>query len=270
MRADLALVEAGLCSSRAQARQLIESGQVSVRTAKGLELVKKASQNVILIQDLKVSDAGPRFVSRGGLKLYHALESTKLCVQGSQCMDFGQSTGGFTDCLLQLGAKSVIGFDVGHDQLHHALKGDSRVIAYEAVNLKDIDAQTWLQKLRALGPEYYPVNLAVADLSFISLKRVLPSILSLLDKRTTCLFLVKPQFELGKEHIGKNGLVKKAESKIELLKEIMFESLEANYCKPVDFFECEIKGGDGNQEFFVHALWDGASSNPSLFEEEQQ
>lgn len=262
------MVESGLCSSRAQARQLIESGQVFLKTPKGQEPIKKAAQNVVFPKYLELIDSGPRFVSRGGIKLFHAIAQAGVEVQGLRCVDFGQSTGGFTDCLLQLGARSVVGFDVGHDQLHPSLRSDNRVVAFEGINLKDLDVEAWLPQVRALGEIHAPFDLAVADLSFISLRRVLPSVLALLEYPAICLFLVKPQFELGKEHLGKNGLVKDLSSKLEFLKQVTFESLKSCGCTPLEFFECAIKGGDGNQEFFVYASWQGAASATSLIEEE--
>lgn len=264
------MVEAGLCSSRAQARALIESGQVVLKSLSGAQPVKKASQSIHITQDLQIIGDRPRFVSRGGIKLQHAIAEAGIKVENLRCVDFGQSTGGFTDCLLQLGAKAVVGFDVGHDQLHPTIRSNANVVAFEGVNLKDLDVKTWRNELSNLGEAKFPFDLAVADLSFISLRRVLPSILGLLDRSTTCLFLVKPQFELGKEHLGKNGLVKDLEGQTENLKQATFESLRACGCSPHQFLECAIKGGDGNQEFFVHATWDGNRSSPSLLNEEEK
>lgn len=257
MRADLALVENGLCPSRAQAQALIEQGRVLVRSGvvQAPVVVKKASQQIEPFMTLELIHCdAPNFVSRGGLKLHHALEHTQIEVNGKKCIDLGQSTGGFTDCLLQRGARSVVGVDVGKDQLHPSLRNHPAVHALEGINLYKVGAAELAQDIAALKPEFVPFELAVADLSFISLRKVLPNVAALLPAHCEGLFLVKPQFELGPEHIGKNGLVKNLEGLIEQLEIDVRTSCARLNMQVNDFFPCDLKGGDGNQEYFVHAV----------------
>ena len=218
-------------------------------------VVKKASQQLepFVVLELLNCDA-PNFVSRGGLKLHHALEHTRIEVSAKKCIDLGQSTGGFTDCLLQRGASSVVGIDVGHDQLHRSLKTHPAVLAMEGVNLYKVDINGLAHEIATLKPEFTPFELAVADLSFISLRKVLPNVAALMPDSCQGLFLVKPQFEVGPEHIGKSGLVKNLESLIATLEnDVKNRCAELNLTVK-DFFPCNLKGGDGNQEYFVHAV----------------
>ena len=256
MRADLALVEKGLCPSRAQAQILIEQGKVQVRNGvvQAPVVVKKASQQIEPFMTLELIDCdAPSFVSRGGLKLHHALETTKIEVHARRCIDLGQSTGGFTDCLLQKGASSVVGIDVGREQLHPRLRRHHAVMALEGINLYKINAGDLEKDIAALKPEFMPFDLAVADLSFISLRKVLPNIAKLMPARCEGLFLVKPQFEVGPENIGKNGLVKNLDDLIEQLENDIKTCCAQLDLTVKDFFQCELKGGDGNQEYFVYA-----------------
>ncbi len=256
MRADIALVEQGLCPSRAQAQLLIEQGKVSVRVRPNQPavLVKKASQRIEAFAALEVSEGATlQYVSRGGIKLRDALAQANVSASHKRCVDFGQSTGGFTDCLLQAGALCVTGLDVGKDQLHHSLRERSDVFAMEGVNLYKIDANDLLNEIKLRQPTFLPWELAVADLSFISLRKVMPNLARLMPKKCEALFLIKPQFEVGPEHIGKNGLVKNAEELIEPLKKDLEECCNANHFEMHRFFQCGIKGGDGNQEYFLHA-----------------
>lgn len=257
MRADLALVEKGLCPSRAQAQVLIDQGKVLMRSGatKPPVVVKKASQQIepFVVLELINCDA-PNFVSRGGLKLHHALEHTRIKVDEKRCIDLGQSTGGFTDCLLQRGAYSVVGIDVGRDQLHSSLRTHPAVLAMEGVNLYKVDADDLLQDIAVLKPDFMPFELVVADLSFISLRKVLPNVAMLMPGGCEGLFLVKPQFEVGPEHIGKNGLVRNLDGLIAELEIHVKTCCDALHLCAKDFFPCDLKGGDGNQEYFVHAV----------------
>lgn len=195
-----------------------------------------------------------RYVSRGGLKLQGALESLKVLVAGTRCIDFGQSTGGFTDCLLQHGAHSVIGLDVGHGQLHSKLSNDVRVLAVEGVNLKTVDADQLLAQWRQSHADFLPIDLSVADVSFISLVKIMPTLARFLTRGSQSIWLVKPQFELGPEHIGKQGLVKWKEGLLDELESAIRQACEANGFEAQEFFPCPLKGGDGNQEYIVRAL----------------
>lgn len=257
MRADIALVDKGLCPSRAQAQTLIEQGKVLLRNGVNTQpvVVKKASQRIEPFMTLELIPCdGPNFVSRGGLKLHHALEHTRIKIENRKCVDLGQSTGGFTDCLLQRGALSVVGVDVGKDQLHPNLKYSKQVLALEGVNLYKVNAVELLAEIQSREPDFVPFELAVADLSFISLSKVLPNATALLPDTCEVLFLVKPQFELGPEHIGKNGLVKNLESLIDELEDNIRNTCAQLNLRVNDFFPCGLKGGDGNQEYFVHAV----------------
>ncbi|WP_341710647.1 TlyA family RNA methyltransferase [Limnobacter sp.] len=259
MRADLALVEKGLCPSRAQAQSLIEQGRVLVRNGlvQAPVTVKKASQQIEPFMTLELIDCdAPSFVSRGGLKLHHALEHARIDTLSKRCVDFGQSTGGFTDCLLQRGALSVVGIDVGRDQLHPRLKDHPAVLALEGINLYKVNTSDLEQEIAALKPEFIPFDIAVADLSFISLRKVLPNIAKLMPAGCEGLFLVKPQFEVGPENIGKSGLVKNLDDLIAQLEDDVRTSCAQVELTVEDFFPCQLKGGDGNQEYFVYAVKD--------------
>lgn len=245
-RADQALVEQGLASSRTQAQQLIEAGQV-FKIENGRELaVTKSSQKIEDPQNLRVKEgAVQKYVSRGGLKLEGALQHCHLDVAGSLALDVGISTGGFTDCLLKSGAAKVIGVDVGHSQLDPRLKNDSRVVCLEGINARDLTAAT----LSSLS-ENMTFDIIVVDVSFISLTLILPKLPELLKQNGKILALVKPQFEVGASNLGKGGVVKDSS----LYKEVE-EKIRATCAqlalKVEDYFESSIEGGDGNKEFFV-------------------
>ncbi|HEX4843433.1 MAG TPA: TlyA family RNA methyltransferase [Limnobacter sp.] len=255
MRADIALVERGLCTSRAQAQQCIEKGRVQYRPSAlaGWISVKKPSQTIEAHQGLELTASDEReFVSRGGLKLLGALQDLGVNPAGLKCMDVGQSTGGFTDCLLQEGAACVVGLDVGHGQLHPALRMHKQVHAIEGVNVYKTEPTELLKRLQQDCPDFLPLQLVVADLSFIALRKVLPHLMALMPNTCSAILLVKPQFELGPEHIGKNGLVKNLEMLLPLLEKQMAEACVALGLEVKRFLPCRIRGGDGNQEFFLH------------------
>jgi 23S rRNA (cytidine1920-2'-O)/16S rRNA (cytidine1409-2'-O)-methyltransferase len=238
LRADQLLVERGLAPSRTVAQRMIEAGRVS--WAEGA--IVKASLILPLTAELAVaSDDTDRFVGRGGIKLAGALTHTKLDVAGRACLDVGQSTGGFTDCLLQAGAASVAGIDVGHAQLHPRLADDARVTCIEGINARELSKS-------AVATRLY--DLIVADLSFISLTLVLPQLPALLAETGDMLLLVKPQFEVGPENVGKGGIVRdvalypQVEAKLR-------QGAEAAGLRVVDYFESPIAGTDGNREFFI-------------------
>ena len=239
MRADLLLVQQGLAPTRSAAQRLIERGAVRVPGPQGGRVLRKAGEDLAPGCTLELTDdAELRWVSRGGLKLEGALAHTGLDVSGRHCLDVGQSTGGFTDVLLARGAAQVTGIDVGHGQLHPRLRQDPRVQAIEGVNARHLDA--------SLGR----FSLIVGDLSFISLTLVLPALAPLLQG--DLLMLVKPQFELQPEQIGKGGLVKSAAS-YPVVEQRLREACAAQGLQVADYFQSPIAGGDGNTEFFVHA-----------------
>jgi 23S rRNA (cytidine1920-2'-O)/16S rRNA (cytidine1409-2'-O)-methyltransferase len=249
MRIDQLLVERGLAASRSQAQRLIAAG-VRWRplggdwrtVAKNRDEVPEGAQ--LQLQD----DAEARYVSRGGLKLEGALRATGLQVQGLRCLDIGQSTGGFTDCLLQQGAAQVVGIDVGHSQLHPRIQADERVLCIEGVNAREL----------VPGDERIPdadagFDLLVGDVSFISLTLVLPGVVPLLKPGGTLLMLVKPQFELQPGQVGKGGIVRDA-SLYAVVEQRIRSALAELGLQVRAWLGSPIEGGDGNREFFVQAL----------------
>jgi 23S rRNA (cytidine1920-2'-O)/16S rRNA (cytidine1409-2'-O)-methyltransferase len=259
MRADQLLVHRGLAASRSQAQRLIESG---VRTlvrdgwkavAKSDDLHEDAELELLNAQEAK-------YVSRGGLKLEGALQRSGVSVQGKLCLDIGQSTGGFTDCLLQAGASQVIGVDVGHAQLHPRLRADARVLCVEGMNARELNATNLIAKTQDFMPtnsHFYPLkpsfDVIVGDLSFISQTLVVPQLLGLLAQAGQVLMLVKPQFELQPGDVGKGGIVRDA-SLYSQVEQRIRESYRQASLQVKNYFESPIVGGDGNREFFVHAI----------------
>ncbi|WHZ12973.1 MAG: RNA binding methyltransferase FtsJ like [Burkholderiaceae bacterium] len=259
MRADQLLVERGLAVSRAQAQRLIAAG---VRWRAGLgevgwRTVRKNGDALPPAAEILLSDAAElRYVSRGGLKLEGALQSAGIQVAGLRCLDVGQSTGGFTDCLLQHDAASVIGVDVGHGQLHARLRADPRVRCIEGVNARTLDAHDLIadnvDTTSAKCGFSSGFELIVGDLSFISLTLVLPGLVPLLAADGALLLLVKPQFELQPAQIGKGGIVRDA-ALYEQVEQRLRGAAAANGLAVRDWFDSPIRGGDGNREFFLHA-----------------
>ena len=249
MRADQLLVERGLAASRSQAQRLIATG---VQWRNPLHTWQRIEKNgVLLSPDCELQlldDAESRYVSRGGLKLAGAIAATGVEVQGLRCLDIGQSTGGFTDCLLQHGAAQVVGVDVGHAQLHDALRHDSRVVCLEKINARTLNADD--SPLRQHIPQG-GFDLLVADLSFISLTLVLPVLATLMQAHTRALLLVKPQFELQPADIGKGGLVKDPAS-YALVQQRLTSACEQAELEVLHWLDSPVTGGDGNREFFIH------------------
>jgi 23S rRNA (cytidine1920-2'-O)/16S rRNA (cytidine1409-2'-O)-methyltransferase len=238
-RLDSELVRRQLASSRVQAQQLIAESRVLVNGAvagKPAHLVA-ASDNVI------VSGPPPRFVSRGGDKLDAALEHFDIDVAGSRVLDCGASTGGFTDCLLQRGAGEVVALDVGHGQLHPRIRGDPRVTVLERTNIRTTTPDV-------IGGQ---VDAAVADVSFISLTVVIPSLAGLCKPGAPMVLLVKPQFEAGRDVVSRGrGVVTDPAVHAEVRARID-EALGAVGCAVRGWMDSPILGGEGNREFLVHA-----------------
>ncbi len=245
LRVDQLLVAQGLAPSRTAARTLIEAGRVSHEeqpvTKPALELPPDARLVVI-------PDDSDRFVSRGALKLEGALARSGLDVRGTICLDIGQSTGGFTDCLLQAGAAKVVGVEVGHDQLHPRLRKDHRCVTLEGLNARQLTTAD-------LGTHCPPhgFDLLVCDASFISLALLLPQWADLLSPSGHVLALVKPQFEVGPQGLGKGGIVRDASLYAEVETRLR-EAAHAAGLIILDWFDSPITGGDGNREFFFHAI----------------
>ncbi|MCX8086757.1 MAG: TlyA family RNA methyltransferase [Rhodocyclaceae bacterium] len=246
IRADQLLVALGLAPSRTAAQRLIEADRVRFELWGTEELVPvtRAADRFTETTRLVVLPAeGPDYVSRGGVKLEGALRHTGLIVAGKTCLDVGQSTGGFTDCLLQHGAAKVVGIDVGSSQLHLRLAHDPRVEAYEGINARE------LAKSALAGRRF---ELIVADVSFISLTLIIPQLPPFLAPEGDMLLLAKPQFEVGPENVGKGGLVADA-ALYPAVREKLTACCAANRLAVLDWFESPITGGDGNREFFLHA-----------------
>ncbi|MDP1954766.1 MAG: TlyA family RNA methyltransferase [Polaromonas sp.] len=278
MRADLFLVEHGFATTRSQAQRLIASS-VQWRVDEGVAW-KRVAKNGDEIPDeaeVQVLDSTEaKYISRGGLKLEGALKATDIDVTGLRCLDVGQSTGGFTDCLLQRGASEVVGIDVGHGQLHPSLREDARVLCLEGINARSLTA-TELIAARArtiwaagqLDDEnesesafdaqidgddgFNPVfDFLTGDLSFISLTLVLPAVVRLLKADGNLPMLVKPQFELQPGQIGKGGIVREP-ALFEFVERRLRDTCAGLGLDVLDWLESPIAGGDGNREFFIHA-----------------
>lgn len=245
LRADQLLVAQGLAPSRTAARALIEAGRVS---HDGQVLAKPAVELAPDARLVVAPAAGDRFASRGALKLEGALARSGLDVRGAVCLDIGQSTGGFTDCLLQAGAAKVVGVEVGHDQLHPRLRTEPRCVTFEGLNARQLGAAD-------LGEHFPPhgFDLLVCDASFISLALLLPQWAALLSPAGHVLALVKPQFEVGPQGLAKGGIVRDAALYAGVETRVRGAAHDAGLTI-VDWFDSPITGGDGNREFFFHAL----------------
>ncbi|TDP62203.1 TlyA family RNA methyltransferase [Roseateles toxinivorans] len=254
MRADLLLVSQGLAPTRSSAQRLIAGSAAQWRSPKGWVALKKAGEDLPETAELRVSDdAELRFVSRGGLKLEGALARSSIAVSGLTVLDMGQSTGGFSDCLLKAGAARVVGVDVGHGQLHASLTGEPRLVALEGLHVRELAGSALAAHAPVEG-----FDLIVGDLSFISMLGALPHLAPWLKPEGQVLLLIKPQFEVGPQHVGRGGLVKDARQ-YALLETRACEAAKALGWRLHGYFESAIAGGDGNTEYF---LWAQAGPAP--------
>ena len=242
MRADQLLVERGLAASRSQAQRLIAAGVQWFDGAAWKRVAKNGDELPDAVRVELLDTAESRYVSRGGLKLEGALRAAGLDVAGWHCLDVGQSTGGFTDCLLQHGAARVTGIDVGHGQLHEKLRRDPRVVAIEKLNARELTGEQ-------VGG---PFDLVTGDLSFISLTLVLPALAPLLKPRGHLLMLAKPQFELQPGQVGKGGVVRDP-ALYPQVEQRLRECCASLGLAVTGWYDSPIAGGDGNREFFLHA-----------------
>ncbi|MFB3850709.1 MAG: TlyA family RNA methyltransferase [Acidobacteriota bacterium] len=240
-RIDLLLVQRKIAESRQKAQALILAGKVIVN---GKE-AKKAGDLAFVDSEINLKENPFPFVSRGGIKLQKALEEFQIDVKGLKCLDIGASTGGFTDCLLQRGAKSVIALDVGRNQIHEKLKNDNRVHIIENYNA------------RFLKKEDLPfeIDLVVIDVSFISLRLILKAVKDALPD-SKVIALVKPQFEAGREKIGKGGVVKDENVKMNVLESVKNFASSIGY-KVFGETKSPIKGSKGNEEFLIYFIING-------------
>jgi len=241
-RIDAELVDRGLFTSRERARAAVLAGEVRV----GGEVVTKAGHPISADAVIEVAER-QRYVSRGGDKLAGALEAFDVAIEGRRAVDVGASTGGFTDCLLQRGATSVCAVDVGYGQLAWSLRTDDRVTVFERTNIRHADPAV-------LGA---PFDIVVIDVSFISLRIVMDSLLQLLGDSGDLVALVKPQFEAGKGRVGKRGVVKDPEVHVDVLEAAVATAQNGGLVVRGLTFS-PIKGPEGNIEFWMWAARDGS------------
>ncbi|NLV15722.1 MAG: TlyA family RNA methyltransferase [Syntrophomonadaceae bacterium] len=237
-RADVMIYEKGLAPSREKARAFILAGQVFADGRR----IEKPGQKIPDTAELYVEGQdGPHFVSRGGIKLMGAIEAFQVDFNDKVVLDVGASTGGFTDCALQQGAKRVYAVDVGYGQLDWKLRQDQRVTTLERTNIRHVNPEDLPEKM----------DLVLIDVAFISLKLVLPVISQLLNECGEVVALVKPQFEAGREQVGKRGVVRNAEIHREVLERLAVQA-ESLGLFPLSICFSPIKGPQGNIEYFLH------------------
>jgi len=235
-RLDKVIKSRRLIRSRSRAQRMIEAGRVKVDghviTRPGHPIDPEAEIEILSFE---------QYVSRGGEKLEAALEQFRVCAKGKVCLDIGASTGGFTDCLLQNGAAKVYAIDVGHDQLHPNLRRDDRVVAREGLNARYLEPQDVDE----------PIDLVVIDVSFISLRLVLPPLAELLAPEGEIVALVKPQFEVGAEKLPSDGVVKSATDRQVALDALKTFIAEETPWTVTNEMRSPLEGAKGNVEFFV-------------------
>jgi 23S rRNA (cytidine1920-2'-O)/16S rRNA (cytidine1409-2'-O)-methyltransferase len=231
-RLDVLLVERGLAESRAQAQALVLAGRVPGHAKPG-DQVDEAAELAV--------EAPPPFVSRGGAKLARALDAFEVAVAGLDCADVGAATGGFTDVLLQRGARRVIALDVGYGQLHPRLRDDPRVTVLERTNAREVTALPFRPQL------------VTCDVSFISVRKAVPPVLALAEPGWRALVLVKPQFEAGRRDVGKGGVVRDPEVHRGVLREVAAAALDWG-SEVAGVVDSGLPGPKGNREFFLHLV----------------
>ncbi len=236
LRLDARIFELGLTESREKAKAFIMAGQVYVN---GMKAVKPGV--AVNEKDIIEVRGSSEFVSRGGHKLKKAIASFPISLKNKICMDVGASTGGFTDCMLQNGASKVYSVDVGYGQLAWKLRSDERVVNLERTNIRYVTSEQIPDK----------IDFASVDVSFISLCLVLPAIYPLLTDNGSCVCLIKPQFEAGKEKVGKKGVVRDKDVHIEVIKKVYDFSVQSGYSVAgLDY--SPIKGPEGNIEYLIY------------------
>lgn len=251
-RLDTLLVELNLCSSRALAQRLIQAGEVTVNQ----QLVDKPGTEVDILAQINIKQRSP-FVSRGGEKLSKALSVFLIPVAERICLDGGISTGGFTDCLLQAGAKQVYGIDVGYGQVDWRLRNDSRVILRERTNLRQL-------KPDDLYGEDDPIpDLAVVDVSFISLTKILPALWQLTQANREAILLVKPQFEVGRSRVGKKGVVRDPNDQADAIFQVLQTAHPLGW-KYKGLTWSPITGPAGNIEYLLWLGMESETPSPNL------
>jgi 23S rRNA (cytidine1920-2'-O)/16S rRNA (cytidine1409-2'-O)-methyltransferase len=243
-RVDRLLVERGLAPTRTRAQALVMAGRVLV----GERRVEKASETFAPDAPLRVrggDDPAARYVGRGGLKLERALVEFQIDPTGFVCLDVGASTGGFTDCLLQHGARRVVAVDVGHNQIDWRLRTDPRVEVREGVNARHLKAEEFVERF----------DLVTMDVSFISATKILPALVGLLKEGGRVVVLVKPQFEVGRGEVGKGGIVRDPIQHARVVEEVNAAALALGL-RVGGVTDSPITGADGNREFLAHYVRD--------------
>ena len=250
MRLDLFLVKRKLAVSRTQAQDLIKSGHVFMKLNEQEIALEKSNQSVTTEHEeyifIKKNNL-QKYVSRAGQKLESAVQQLKITIQGKNVLDVGQSTGGFTDFLLQNGAAEIVGFDVGHHQLHEKLKSVSNISFFEGLHVKDLSENlAFIANVPDGG-----FDLIVMDVSFISISKVFVFLKKYLKINGEYLFLVKPQFELTATDLDRNGIVKDKKS-FNRIKARIEEDARLHFGTVLNYIASELSGKDGNQEFFIY------------------
>ena len=245
VRIDKLLVERGLVPSRERAQAMVLSGRVLVNEQK----VEKAGASVDPAAAIRLLGNDLKYVGRGGLKLEAALRDWKIDLTGRTCMDVGASTGGFTDCMLQHGAAEVAAIDTGYGQIHARLRSDPRIKLLEKTNARYLTQQD-LAKAGAVAP----ISFIAIDVSFISVTLVLPAVLesTVAASRREVVILIKPQFEVGRERVGKGGIVKDEGAQQDAVRKVR-QKVEELSGKNIELMESPILGMEGNREFLLHA-----------------
>jgi 23S rRNA (cytidine1920-2'-O)/16S rRNA (cytidine1409-2'-O)-methyltransferase len=251
-RLDKILVSKRLVKSRELAKALIMEGRVFVDGKK----LTKSGTLVNDSSDILIHETEQRYVSRGGLKLEAALNFFNIDINKKVVMDVGSSTGGFTDCLLKRGAKKVYCIDVGYGQLDWTLRKDARVVILERTNIRYLDKMLSEKRKKFQAEEFEDIvkgniDLATIDVSFISLTKVIPSVLKFLKEKSEILALVKPQFEVGKGEVGKGGIVREDDKRLSSVKGVQEASRKLGL-RIADVFQSPIPGHKGNIEYFLY------------------
>lgn len=248
VRIDKLLVERGLVPSRERAQAMILSGRVLVNEQK----IEKAGAGVDQDAAIRFLGEDLKYVGRGGLKLEAALENWKIDLAGRSCVDVGASTGGFTDCMLQHGAVEVIAIDTGYGQIHARLRSDARVKLLEKTNARYLTAEDLAKSDARL-----PIDFIAIDVSFISVTLVLPAVLEAVFEQAgnahrEVVVLIKPQFEVGRDLVGKGGIVKDEQAQQGAVQKVR-QKVEELGGKHIELMESPILGMEGNREFLLHA-----------------
>lgn len=236
-RLDILVTEKGIAPSREKAKALIMAGQIfvdNVREDKAGSLFEETC-------DIALHGEKPKYVSRGGLKLEKAMATFPITLTDFVCMDIGASTGGFTDCMLQNGAKKVFAVDVGYGQLDYKLRVDERVVCMEKTNIRYVTPEDIKE----------PLDFASCDVSFISLEKVLPAAINLLKDNAQMVCLIKPQFEAGREEVGKKGVVRDPKIHQKVIEKVLEKAKEIGF-SPIGLTFSPVKGPEGNIEYLVH------------------